>query len=100
MNRENRTSSPYATQPVGQGYIDALNEDIETLESARHIKGLGRKAVETLNRLLGWMIQYRRGIEHSLTHWAATEKANANTGLGTDLDAIVGFTAQLKEAAV
>ena len=100
MNKDNRTSSPYATQPVGQGYIDALNEDIETLESARHTKGLGRKAVETMNKLLGWMVQYRRAIEHSLTHWAATDKANAETGLGTDLDTIIGFTAQLKEAAV
>lgn len=98
METVNRPASPYATEPVGQGYLDALNQDIETVEAARHTKGIGKKAVETLNKCLGWLIQYRRGIEHSLTHWAATERANAETGLGTDLDAIISFTAEYRRA--
>lgn len=98
MNKQNQPASPYAAEPARQGYIDCLNEDIETLESARLTKGLGRKAVETVNQLLGWMLQYRRGIEHSLTHWAAQEKANRETGLGTDLDTILLFTKTCKEA--
>lgn len=100
MNKDNKTVSPYANEPATQGYIDALNTDIETLESAKKTPNIGRKAVETLNRLISWMTQYRRGMEHSLTHWAATERANTETGLGTDLDTIVGFATQLREATV
>lgn len=98
METVNRPASPYAAQPASQGYISCLDKDIETVEEARHTKGLGQKAVETLNRCLGWLIQYRRGIEHSLTHWAATERANAETGLGTDLDTIISFTAEYRRA--
>lgn len=98
METVNKPVSPYASAPASNGYIDALNEDIETLDQARHTEGIGKKAVEALNRCLGWLIQYRRGIEHSLTHWAATDKANAETGLGTDLDTIIGFAAEYRRA--
>lgn len=98
MNKVNRSISPYASQNANEGYISHLNGDIETLEEARHTKGIGREAVETLNKCLSWLVQYRRGIEHSLTHWAATEKANAETGLGTDLDTILSFTTEYRRA--
>lgn len=97
---ENILLSPYADRPASQGYLDCLSEDIDILEAARRVKGLGRKAVETLNRLISWMTQYRRAMEHSYTHQAATDKANIETGLGTDLDAIEGFVQELKDGGL
>jgi hypothetical protein len=46
------------------------------------------------------MTQYRRAMEHSYTHQAATDKANIETGLGTDLDTIKGFVQELKDGGL
>lgn len=93
---ENILLRPYADRPASQSYLDHLNEGIDILETARKAKGLKRKVVETLDRLISWMIQYRRAMEHSYTHQSATNKANIETGLDIDLDTVEGLIQELK----
>lgn len=91
MNKENRPVSPYATKPASQDFMDLLDKEIDHAETVRHAKGLPAKAVECINKCISWLNEYRRGMAHSLTHYAATDKANRETGMGSDLDAVCAF---------
>lgn len=91
MKAENKPVSPYATEQASQDYIDLLEKEISHAEEVRHAKGLPAKAVECINKCISWLNEYRRGMEHSLTHYAATDKANRETGMGSDLDSVCSF---------
>lgn len=86
-SKDNKPVSPYADVQPSAGFLHGIDSVIEAADEKRK-QTRGRRAMEALNQAVTWLTSYRRSMAHSLTHWAATEKANAETGILTDYDAI------------
>lgn len=86
-SKDNKPVSPYADVQPSVGFLRGLDAIVEIADEKRK-QARGRKAVEALNQAMTWITSYRRSMAHSLTTWAATERANSDTGILADYDAI------------